>query len=51
MDTKIDDGRPAYGAIVVPEFQVACHTDSDPAVSEYDVQSTSEGCALIRIFR
>ena len=47
IDTKMDDGRPGTGRVITKEASTACHNNSDPALSEYQLQTASEECYLI----
>lgn len=49
IDTKLDDGRPAYGKLVsyIRSYRSHCATTDVPSTAEYQLTSTSKGCTLI----
>lgn len=49
IDTKLDDGKPASGKIMSWRTATDCNTSTDPTLSEYKLQSSTIGCALMII--
>ena len=47
IDTKLDDGRPAFGRILVPKNIGACITSTTAATSEYNLIDTGARCPLM----
>lgn len=54
IDSKLDDGRPAYGKIrAVPptaSHAVACSTSNDPALASYTLNNSAARCYMMVFF-
>lgn len=44
IDTKLDDGRPAFGKVRAAEASATCHTSTTSATSEYALTTTTNAC-------
>lgn len=49
IDTKMDDGRPAYGKVRTREQLTTCSSSTTPATAEYLLTGTDKTCGLIFI--
>lgn len=50
IDSKIDDGRPGYGKVVVPPTEATCVTSNAQATAVYNTNNTASSlCSLIYI--
>jgi prepilin-type N-terminal cleavage/methylation domain-containing protein len=47
VDTKLDDGRPAQGTILVRKSATTCHTSTTPSLAEYALSVAQATCALM----
>lgn len=46
IDTKLDDGKPAYGLVRDFKAHTNCHNGTDPAAAEYSVSTGNIACSL-----
>ncbi|MBN8543498.1 MAG: prepilin-type N-terminal cleavage/methylation domain-containing protein [Alphaproteobacteria bacterium] len=46
IDTKMDDGRPAYGSVVATEANLTCNTTAVASTAEYLLSASAVGCSL-----
>lgn len=47
IDTKLDDGLPAFGKVIAPKNAVSCHTNDDPSLSRYALSATTKTCSYL----
>lgn len=46
VDVKLDDGKPGFGNILSTKSATTCNTNTNPAVSEYQLSLTGLNCQL-----
>ena len=51
LDTKMDDGKPAIGAVRTFERDTNCHTSTTPTSSEYALSLSGINCAAIFLMK
>jgi prepilin-type N-terminal cleavage/methylation domain-containing protein len=46
IDVKLDDGKPAYGLVVVPRSRTSCHSSQTASASAYVLSTEDATCSL-----